>query len=157
MSLSAGSTMVRASSGSRSSINSIEPLMSANNAVTVLRSPSRFSGADASANRIWGSSVLVAAGGVPRAAPHSPQNFSARSIAAPHRGHLAASAEPHWVQNFRPSRLSAPHFAQRMAVTRHPSLARRSTLNAFQRSAQRLDTRFKNEEKDSLLQENRRD
>ena len=37
---SAGSTIARASSGSRSSINSIEPLMSANSAVTVLRSPS---------------------------------------------------------------------------------------------------------------------
>src|SRR5215468_2370281 len=36
----AGSTIARASSGSRPSINSIEPLMSANNAVTVLRSPS---------------------------------------------------------------------------------------------------------------------
>src|SRR5271163_1680524 len=40
MSFSAGSIMARASSGSRSSINSVEPLMSANSAVTVLRSPS---------------------------------------------------------------------------------------------------------------------
>src|SRR6516164_846560 len=40
ISLSAGSTIARASSGSRSSISSIEPLMSANSAVTVLRSPS---------------------------------------------------------------------------------------------------------------------
>ena len=32
--------IARASSGSRSSINSVEPLMSANSAVTVLRSPS---------------------------------------------------------------------------------------------------------------------
>src|SRR5580704_1148500 len=37
---SAGSIIVRASSGSRSSINSVEPLRSANSAVTVLRSPS---------------------------------------------------------------------------------------------------------------------
>ena len=40
ISFSAGSTMARASSGSRSSISSIDPLMSANRAVTVLRSPS---------------------------------------------------------------------------------------------------------------------
>ncbi len=32
--------IARASSGSRSSISSVEPLMSANSAVTVLRSPS---------------------------------------------------------------------------------------------------------------------
>jgi hypothetical protein len=35
-----GSTIARASSGSRSRISSVEPLMSANSAVTVLRSPS---------------------------------------------------------------------------------------------------------------------
>jgi hypothetical protein len=67
--------------------------------------------------RIWGSSDFpLAAGGVRRPAPHSPQNFSAGSIAAPHLGHLAGNAEPHCVQNFRPSRLSAPHFAQCMAA-----------------------------------------
>jgi transposase InsO family protein len=43
ISLSAGSTMARASSGSRSRIISVEPLISANSAVTVLRSPSRAS------------------------------------------------------------------------------------------------------------------
>ena len=74
-----------------------------------------------------------------------------------HDGHRRGNGEAHSTQNFALSGLSAPHFAQRMAVTRHPSLARRSTLNAFQRASQRLDTRFKNEEKDSLLQENRRD
>jgi hypothetical protein len=81
-------------------------LMSANSAVTVFRSPSIFSAVGVSAVRIWGWSGFLGAtaGGAPRAAPHSPQNFSADSIAAPHRGHLAASGEPHWVQNFRPSR-----------------------------------------------------
>ena len=38
--LQCGMDIARASSGSRSSINSVEPLMSANSAVTVLRSPS---------------------------------------------------------------------------------------------------------------------
>jgi hypothetical protein len=40
ISFNAGSMIARATSGSRFSINSVEPLMSANNAVTVLRSPS---------------------------------------------------------------------------------------------------------------------
>jgi len=130
--------MARASSGSRSSIRPIEPLMSANSAVMVLRSPSRFSGMGVSANRIRGSSdFVVVLEGVPRAAPHSPQNFSAGSKAAPHRGHLPESAEPHWVQKFRPSRLSAPHFKQRIASS--PNwLARRSTLSPFSGPSQRL-------------------
>jgi hypothetical protein len=51
---------------------------------------------------------------VPSAAPHSPQNFSRDSFAAPHRGHFEASASPHSAQNFRPSRLSVPHFEQRI-------------------------------------------
>src|ERR1700730_7170499 len=38
--LNAGSTTARASSGSRSAINSVEPLILANSSVTVLRSPS---------------------------------------------------------------------------------------------------------------------
>src|SRR5271170_1909934 len=40
---SAGSTIARASSGSRSCSSSVDPLMSANSAVTVLRSPSATS------------------------------------------------------------------------------------------------------------------
>jgi len=55
ISFSAGSMIARASSGSRSSISSIDPLMSANNAVTVLRSPSSRSPAGCSgAMRISG-------------------------------------------------------------------------------------------------------
>src|SRR5215469_12491984 len=134
--------MARASSGSRSSIRSIEPLMSAKSAVTVLRSPSKFWGAGVPAIRTQGSSdFLTAVGGVPSPAPHSPQKFSAGSMAAPHRGHFAASLDPHWVQNFRPSRLSAPHFAQRMAVNKAPSLARRSRLSRYECLSQRLDLR----------------
>src|SRR5215471_6627115 len=111
--------MARASSGSRSCASSVEPLMSANSAVTVLRSPSRFSGGDVSAIRICGSFDFLAAADwdVPSAAPHSPQNFSRDSFVAPHRGHLEASVSPHSAQNFRPSRLSVPHFEQRIGPT----------------------------------------
>jgi hypothetical protein len=47
--------LTRASSGSRSCSSSVEPLMSANSAVTVLRSPSSASGASVSAIRIGAS------------------------------------------------------------------------------------------------------
>jgi hypothetical protein len=51
ISLSAGSMIARASSGSRSRISSVEPLMSANNAVTVLRSPSSVGEASSATTR----------------------------------------------------------------------------------------------------------
>ena len=75
---SAGSIIARASSGSRSCISSVEPLMSANSAVTVLRSPSRFSAADESATRIGESFDFFddAAAGAPNGAPQSSQNFA---------------------------------------------------------------------------------
>src|SRR6266851_9609447 len=118
MSLIAGSTIERASSGSRSSISSIDPLMSANSAVTVLRSPSIDSSELLSgATRIAALAVVVGgAGDVDKVSefPHSPQNFSPDSLDAPHRGHFGASASPHCAQNLRPSRLSTPHFMQHM-------------------------------------------
>src|SRR5215471_15348303 len=114
--------IARASSGSRSCASSVEPLMSANSAVTVLRSPSRFSGGDVSAIRICGSFdfLAVADWDVPSAAPHSPQNFSRDSFVAPHRGHFGARVSPHSAQNFRPSRLSVPHFEQRITPPLEP-------------------------------------
>src|SRR5229473_1826058 len=119
MSFSAGSMIARASSGSRSSINSIEPLMSANSAVTVLRSPSI-------ASEVWRSGAMrtppsaSAADGlppsattsVPSALPQSPQNFFSGGFSAPHRAHRFASAAPQSPQNSLPAGLSAPHFAQ---------------------------------------------
>jgi hypothetical protein len=110
--------MARAYSGSRSSIISVEPLMSANSAVTVLRSPSRFSGAGVSATRI-GESLDRAAEAVragPSAAAHSPQKSSPGSLEAPHCGHKRASGAAHLAQNLRPSRLSFPHFEQCIAL-----------------------------------------
>src|SRR6516162_9820062 len=106
--------MARASSGSRSSSNSIEPLMSANRAVTVLRSPS--SDSDGASDVIFSESTSEsdserAANDNASDVPHSPQKSSPGSFAAPHFGQELASAPPHLEQNLRRSRLSAPHFA----------------------------------------------
>src|SRR5215469_3229791 len=107
--------MARASSGSRSAISSVEPLMSANRAVTVFRSPSRLSRSGASVRRTSDSLDFFGgvAGACPSAAAHSPQKSSPGSFEAPHSGHNRASGPAHFAQNLRPSRLSAPHFSQR--------------------------------------------
>src|SRR5947199_8275037 len=78
---SAGSITARASSGSRSSINSVEPLMSANNAVIVLRSPSGSSVSDTDSGAITagGTSIVTS-----KAAPQSPQKRLASEFSAPH-------------------------------------------------------------------------
>src|SRR6266542_2540017 len=111
MSRSAGSTIARACSGSRSSISSIEPLMSANSAVTVLRSPSAgaasASGSSAAFGMREGLVVLPiaerrGAAPVPRAPsdePHSPQNFLPAGFAAPHLGQAIGIAVPQSPQN----------------------------------------------------------
>src|SRR5215469_3937805 len=105
----------RASSGSSSAISSVEPLMSAKSAVTILRSPS--SDSDGTSEPILitestaGAASERAADDGERAVPHSPQKSSAGSFAAPQFGQERASAPPHFEQNLRPSRLSAPHFA----------------------------------------------
>src|SRR5215468_6864691 len=95
--------MVPASSGSRSSISSIEPLMSANSAVTVFRSPSRFSGAGDSATRIDESFDFFTEMSVAttrRGAPHSPQKRLPEGLSAPHFEQKFASGEPQSPQNF---------------------------------------------------------
>src|SRR5215471_5661105 len=113
MSLSAGSTILRASSGSRSSINSIEPLMSAKSAVTVLRSPSRAAGLSVSG-------ILIGFDGSGLAEPepsgvvHWPQNLNPRGFSNPHLGHTCASEVVHCPQNFIPPGLSKPHLEQRI-------------------------------------------
>jgi hypothetical protein len=80
--LSAGSKMARASLGSRSSISSIEPLMSAKSAVTVLRSPSRLSLTVLSIRRIDESFGFLgeAAADRPSDVPHSSQTYSTQFI-----------------------------------------------------------------------------
>src|SRR5216683_2678066 len=115
MSLSAGSTIARASSGSRSSIKSIEPLISANSAVTVLRSPSTTSsGGTTSLSRTCPLLGAENVSGMESELPHSPQKLSPSWMGAPHLGHEATRAVPQVVQNLRPSRLSLPHFEQRI-------------------------------------------
>ena len=94
--------------------------MSANSAVTVLRSPSSDADETSDAMRIAGSAAFAgsvwAAGDGVSDAPQSPQKSSPGSFAAPHCGQERASAPPHFEQNLRPSRLSVPHFAQHTAT-----------------------------------------
>src|SRR5271170_7161404 len=111
--------MARASSGSRSSISSMEPLMSANSAVTVLRSPSRLSvasedalitclGENAVPTSARGSLLLISDD------PHSPQYLNGATFSTPHFGQRTRSRPPHSPQNFRSDVLSVPHFEQIM-------------------------------------------
>ena len=95
-------------SGSSASASSIEPFTSAKSTVTCLRSPSTaaFDWRILSA-RCLGVSRGVGVGAVALTlAPHSPQNNSPISLAAPHDAHLMAKRAPQPEQNFRPSRLS---------------------------------------------------
>src|SRR5215469_10808479 len=116
--------IARASSGSRASVSSIEPLISANKAVTVLRSPSLCpeAGSDSlrSIELIAGEAGAIAAGAT-SAAPQSPQNLSAGSLAVPHLGQARTNFEPHAPQKRLPSRLSTPHLEQRIdSPVSHP-------------------------------------
>src|SRR5713101_3185224 len=94
--------------------------MSAQSAVTVLRSPSSDADEASDAIRIAGSAnfagSLRAAGDGVSDAPQSPQKSSPGSFGAPHFAQERASAPPHFEQNLRPSRLSVPHFAQRTST-----------------------------------------
>src|SRR5580700_8830513 len=95
--------IARASSGSRSRISSVEPLMSANNAVTVLRSPSSESAECGSESR-----RIVAAGeesGLTgfaswskAAAPHLLQNFAPAVRVAPQHEQAIWNLAPHCSQ-----------------------------------------------------------
>src|SRR6266481_4722498 len=96
--------MARASSGSRSSISSIEPLMSANSAVTVLRSPSIAADAAPSAATIicdLGEETIVEAAAFAWAiaVPHFLQNRAPGLTDALHAGHINSSFAPHPSQN----------------------------------------------------------
>jgi hypothetical protein len=93
--------------------------MSANSAVTVLRSPSNGAREASMLIRISGSAFFVGsvwtAGDGERDVPHSPQKSSPGSLAAPHFGQGRASGVPHFAQNLRPCRLSLPHIEQRIS------------------------------------------
>src|SRR6516165_272549 len=108
--------MARACSGSRSSISSIDPLMSANSAVTVFRSPSRAEvlWASPTFTKDFGRAGADAAGS--RAVAHWPQNLNPGGLSAWHLGHARANAAAHCPQNFVPAGFSKPHFEQRILV-----------------------------------------
>src|SRR5271155_4841123 len=115
----AGSMMARASSGSRSAINSVEPLMSANSAVTIFRSPSIVWSAieDLSICAAALSSVVAPDRDNPSSnfAAHWPQNFAAAEFSKPHFAHVRLNAAPHSLQNLSPSGLSALQSEQRIS------------------------------------------
>ena len=90
--------------------------MSANRAVTVLRSPSVTS-TDASAGavkRTAGSTAGDDSVATLSDVPQSEQNFAPNALSEPHFEHRFDKGLPHSAQNFLPVSLSVPHFAQRM-------------------------------------------
>src|SRR5208282_6561611 len=115
ISLSAGSMIARASSGSRSCSSSVEPLISANSAVTVLRSPSSCAPLATVETRTRDFKVsLVSTGGGSIGFEHSRQNFARGGFSLPHELHRRANRDAHSIQNLAPSGFSAPHFEQRI-------------------------------------------
>src|SRR5260370_4350807 len=123
MSLRAGSTRRRASSGSRSSISSIEPLMSANSAVTVLRSPSSDCGellSGATRTLKAGPCAVEVATTAPApfvsGAPHLPQKSDVGGFSALHFTQCFARAFPHFAQKLFVEGLFVPHFEQRIGL-----------------------------------------
>src|SRR5260370_27056524 len=102
--------IARASSGSRCCSSSVDPLMSAKSAVTVLRSPSS---ADVSEEV-----PRVEARAAESGAPQSAQNFALGALSEPHFEHRFDKGLPHSAQNFLPGWLSVPHFEQRIAIIR---------------------------------------
>src|SRR5229473_1489886 len=121
--------MARASSGSRSRISSVEPLISANRAVTVLRSPSIASEAAPSAATMicdLGEETVVEAAAFvgPIAVPHFLQNRAPGLTDALHAGQINSSFAPHPSQNEASPGLSWLQDGQRIgspvAVTTTP-------------------------------------
>src|SRR5215469_3840547 len=99
-----------------SSMRSIDPLMSANSAVTVLRSPS--SGVRSTTSeviRIEGFSGTLGRGadeliGV----AHCEQKRASAIFSAPHFVHTGTSGVAHRLQNFDPNEFSLAHLGQRI-------------------------------------------
>src|SRR6266851_6919089 len=122
ISFSAGSTIVRASSGSRSRISSVEPLMSANSAVTVLRSPSGVPWPPAWAETPVDEARSGAFGGLSSLsdAPQLRQNFAAGPAGVRHEGQMVCNLAPHCSQKAASLEFSLPQPEQRIL----PPLAR---------------------------------
>src|SRR5437764_8156215 len=104
--------MPRASSGSSSAINSVDPLMSANSAVTALRSPSDTGVASDSPGVILTSEEACVSGldvelSVDGSA-HSLQNFEPNGLETPHLRQTSGSGPAHWLQNLAAFAFSLP-------------------------------------------------
>src|SRR5712692_3598721 len=113
--------MARASSGSMSSIRSIEPLMSANRAVTVLRSPSIASVASLSAATLIcdpGEEAVAETStfAEPTEVPHFLQNRAPGLTGALQAGQTNSSFAPHPSQNEASEGLSWLHFTQSIGL-----------------------------------------
>src|SRR5262245_36764585 len=82
--------------------------MSANSIVTVLRSPSTFSGADASVTRTRAGAdcLSLVDASFPRAGPNFLQNFEPYGFRTAHDGHLSSSLVPHSAQKIASARFS---------------------------------------------------
>src|SRR5215813_12394428 len=112
---STGSRSFRASSGSRSASNSIEPLRSAKSTVTCLRSPSsatlevRIFSARCLGVYVSGERDVVDEIPWISDAPHSPQNFCSGGFDAPQERQTAARRAPHSPQNFWLGAFSCSH------------------------------------------------
>src|SRR5713101_6679084 len=126
--------MARASSGSRSSIRSIEPLISANNAVTVLRSPSIASDASASAamlicNGGEEAAAEISAFAEPTEVPHFLQNRAPGLTDALQAGQTNSNFAPHPSQNEASEGLPWLHMVQSIVV--YPDISSSRALASF--------------------------
>src|SRR3984893_19250855 len=116
---SSGATIVCAASGSRASINSVEPLRSANSAVTIFRSPSSASDAAPSAATMicdGGEETVVEAAAFtgPIAVPHFLQNRAPGLTDALHAGQINSRFAPHPSHNEASPGLSGVQDGQRI-------------------------------------------
>jgi hypothetical protein len=109
--------IARASSGSRSCSSSVDPLISANSAVTILRSPSSACGellSGATRNLEDNSSGAEIAAAAPEpfvsGVPHLPQKSEVGGLSALHFPQSSASELPHFAQKLFAEGLLAPHF-----------------------------------------------
>src|SRR5262249_55153022 len=98
-----GSTIARPSSGSSASSNSVEPLRSANSAVTILRSPGSTSSAGSARDPTLAPLPCSAAASL---APQLAQNLLAGGFSAPQRAQGLLSGAPHSPQKRWPAGLS---------------------------------------------------
>src|SRR5262249_39038294 len=100
--------------------SSVEPLMSANNAVTVLRSPSGAASAFPALVCIDELEEAAACCDLPLAlssgSAHSTQNFAVGEFSVLQDGHRRLNGEAHSSQNFAELGFSAPHFEQRISA-----------------------------------------